>query len=282
MKILLTGAGGMLGHDLVEALSGHELVTTDVAGDYRRMDITDSEAVLDTIGEVRPDLVIHSAAYTDVDGCSANPDLAFKVNAAGTWNVAAACAEHGAAMVYVSTDFVFDGEKGSPYTEYDTPNPVSAYGASKYAGEVHVRTLVPRHYIVRTAWLYGLHGKSFPRTMVRVAREGKPLRVVADQVGSPTCTVDLAETIRRLIETPLYGTYHVTNSGSCSWHEFAVRTLALAGITGVEVQPIDSDEWPTPTKRPKYSVLRHYSLELQGRDDLRSWEEALADFTARL
>lgn len=273
----------MLGTDLQKALRGeHDLVLTDVVGDVRFLDITDTSAVMSAVGEARPDLVIHSAAYTDVDGCERDPDKAYLVNGLGTWNVATACREHDAALVYVSTDFVFDGKKGEPYTEYDGTNPLGHYGASKLAGEKHVRELCPRHYITRTAWLYGEHGKNFPYTIMNAAKTRKELKVVADQIGSPTFTADLAATIRDLIGSPLYGTYHVTNKGFCSWCDFAKEILRLAGINDVDVQPIKAEEWPSPTKRPKYSVLRRYSLELQGRDNLRSWQDALADFISRV
>lgn len=282
MKILITGAAGMLGADLRKAFDAHELISTDLAGDVRRLDITDTEQVVSTLDECRPDLVIHAAAYTDVDGCERDPDRAFRVNALGTWNVATACRLTDAAVVYISTDFVFDGEKGEPYTEYDPVNPISHYGASKLAGEQHVRALCPKHYVVRTAWLYGEHGKNFPISILNAAKSGKELKVVADQIGSPTFTADLAAAVRDIVQSPLYGTYHVTNKGSCSWYEFAKRILSLSGMNDIEVKPIKSDEWPTPTRRPKFSVLRHYALELQGKDDLRPWDAALDDFLASL
>ena len=273
----------MLGADLQKVLAPvGDLILTDVAGDVGFLDVTDTERVLAIVGENRPDVVIHAAAYTDVDGCERDPDRAFRVNALGTWNVAAACRQSGAALVYISTDFVFDGEKGEPYTEYDVPRPIGCYGASKLAGETHVRALCPRHYIVRTAWLYGEHGKNFPYAILNAAKTKKELSVVADQVGSPTFTFDLAAAIRDLIDNPLCGTYHITNKGACSWCDFARRILSLADIGDVEVKPIKSEEWPSPTRRPKYSVLRHYALELQGKDNLRSWEDALADFISRL
>ena len=273
----------MLGADLQEALSQkHQLVLTDITGDVIPLDITDEKQVTGTIAKHRPDLVIHAAAYTDVDGCERDPDKAFLVNAEGTHNVALACELSDAAMVYISTDFVFDGEKGAPYTEQDTPNPINQYGASKLAGEKYVQELCPRHFIVRTAWLYGIHGKSFPRTMINTARAGKPLSVIADQVGSPTFTADLAAAICELIKSPIYGTYHITNKGSCSWFEFAKKTLSFAGMNDVEIKPITSEEWPSPTKRPKYSVLSHHALEILGQDNMRTWEEALHDFVSRL
>lgn len=283
MKIFITGAAGMLGTDLQKALApDHELVLTDVMGDVKFLDITDTGQVLAEIDAAEPDLVIHSAAYTDVDGCERDPDRAYRVNALGTWNVAAACLVCDTAMLYISTDFVFDGEKGEPYTEYDAAHPLGHYGASKLAGESHVRALCPAHYIVRTAWLYGEHGKNFPLTILNAAKTHKELKVVADQIGSPTFTADLAGAIRDIITMPLYGTYHVTNKGSCSWYEFAKKVLELAGVTEVTVLPIKAEEWPTPTRRPKLSVLRHYALELQGRDNIRPWDEALKDFISRL
>ena len=283
MKVLVTGANGMLGTDLVEILSDRDqVIPTDVTGNALHLDITDTKECLDVILEHRPDIVVHCAAYTDVDGCERCPDKAFKLNALGTWNVAAACNLADAALVYVSTDFVFDGEKGEPYTEYDSPNPISRYGASKYAGEQHVRALCRRHYIARTAWLYGAHGKNFPLSIINAARQKKKLTVVADQTGSPTYTRDLAGAIKDIMTSPLYGTYHLTNSGSCTWYDFACETLSLAGIKDAEISAISTKDWPSPTKRPKYSVLRHYSLELQGRVDLRHWKDALADFMQRL
>ncbi len=283
MRILITGAAGMLGTDLQETLHAeHDLIPTDVMGDVRFLDVTDTQQVMTAVRDASPDAVVHAAAYTDVDGCEQDPDKAYRVNALGTWNVAAACAQVGCGLVYISTDFVFDGEKGEPYTEYDVPHPISHYGASKLAGEKHVLSLWPKHFVVRTAWLYGEHGKNFPLAILDAAKSRKQLKVVVDQIGSPTFTVDLADAIAKLIISPLYGTYHVTNQGSCSWYEFAKRILELVGINDVEVEPIKGDEWPSPTSRPKCSALRHYALELQAREDLRPWEDALADFISRL
>ena len=283
MKILITGAAGMLGADLREALAGeHELILTDVVGGFLYLDITDSDRVLDVIEECRPDLVIHAAAYTDVDGCERDPERAFRVNALGTRDVALGCSRGWSRMVYISTDFVFDGKKGAPYAEDDVPNPINHYGASKLHGEEHVQNLCDRYFIVRTAWLYGEHGKNFPLSILNAARSRKEMKVVADQIGSPTFTADLALAIRDLIGTSAYGVYHITNKGSCSWYDFAKRTLSLAGINDVEVKPIKSREWPSPTQRPKHSVLGHLALERLGKDNLRPWEEALADFVSRL
>ena len=273
----------MLGADLQEALSQkHQLVLTDITGDVIPLDITDEKQVTATIAKHRPDLVIHAAAYTDVDGCELDPEKAFLVNAEGTHNVALACELSDAALVYISTDFVFDGEKGEPYTEQDVPNPINHYGATKLAGENYVKEFCPRHFIIRTAWLYGIHGESFPRTIINAAKAGKPLSVITDQVGSPTFTADLASAIYEVIKGPNYGTYHITNRGLCSWYEFAKKTLSFAGMNDVEIKPITSEEWPSPTKRPKYSVLSHHALEILGQDNMRTWEEALHDFVSRL
>lgn len=280
MRVMVTGAWGMLGQDLVSLLKEEDVLRVDVAGDCLHMDITSLEQTRRVMAEYQPDVVLHLAAFTNVDGCQTDPEKAWKVNAAGTWNVASAACENDAAMVYISTDFVFDGTKDTPYDEFDTPNPISIYGRTKYAGERFVASLVRRHYIVRTAWLYGKHGRSFPGLMINMAREGKPLRVVGDQIGSPTYTVDLAKTLVRLIRTPLYGTYHVTNSGECSWYDFAAAALELAGLGGADLTRITSEEWPTPTRRPQYSVLEHRALGLAGLPEMRPWRDALTDFVA--
>jgi dTDP-4-dehydrorhamnose reductase len=274
MKVLVTGAAGMLGTDLCEALRpGHSVVPIDLPD----LDLTDTARTRDFVRRTAPDFVCHAAAWTDVDGCEREPDRAFRHNGLATWNVAAACAEAGCPLLYVSTDFVFDGETDRPYTEYDPPHPLGVYGASKLAGETHVRALVPRHLIARTAWLYGAHGQNFVRTILRLADEKEELPVVADQIGSPTYTRDLAAALVSLLDDPLWGAYHVTNSGACSWAEFAQEILRLAGKEA-RIRPLRSDEWPSPTRRPKMSVLRNYALELQGRPLLRPWREALRAF----
>jgi dTDP-4-dehydrorhamnose reductase len=279
MRILVTGACGMLGRLVVQALEGkHEVIATDVLPECERLDIVDTCSVFAAIEKHKPELVIHCAAMTDVDGCEREPDAAFRANALGTWNLACACAANDAAIAYVSTDYVFDGDKGEPYTEFDRPNPASAYGASKLAGEQAVIELCPKHYIVRTSWVFAPHGKNFAITMLRHSETKKELTVVGDQFGSPTYAKDLAGFLASLAGSPLYGIYHYTNSGSCSWHEFAKTIIEMAGRTDVNVVPIRTEDWPTPTRRPKFSVLRHYRLELLGRDNARSWQEATAEF----
>ena len=283
MRVLVTGACGMLGSMVRVKLEEkqHFVIPTDVLAGCEQMDITDTNSVFDTLNRFHPELVIHCAAMTNVDGCEREPDMAHKVNAVGTWNLACACASIDCAIAYVSTDYVFDGEKGSPYTEFDNTNPVSAYGASKLAGEMAVRELCKKHYVVRTSWLFAPHGKNFALTILNAAATNKePKKVIADQFGSPTYAKDLAEFLASLAGSPLHGVYHYTNAGSCSWYEFAKNIIETAGITDVEIVPIKSDEWPTPTRRPKYSVLRHYKMELLGRDSARPWQDAVAEFVS--
>ena len=290
MRVLITGAAGMFGTDArrLFAEHGHEVIATDVGpaatGEIRMLDITDSAAVRAMAAEVKPELILHPAAYTNVDGCERDPDTAYKVNALGTWNVASAAEEANAALVAISTDFVFDGTKGTPYTEFDAPNPLSHYGASKLAGENLARGACRKTYIVRTSWLYGVHGKNFPYTIINLAKSKPELPIVGDQIGTPMYTIDLVETILGLIATPLYGVYHVSNRGETSWADFAREVVRQSGVGNVPVRDITSDEYATmfgsPTRRPAYSVMRHYALELQGRDTLRPWQDALTDFLA--
>lgn len=278
MRVLVTGARGMLGTDLCARLRDEHKV---IAWDLPEYDVTNLSQALAELTKLKPDVVVHCAANTNVDGCERDPQQAYLVNALGTWNIAAACAESDTALAYLSTDFVFDGEKGEPYDEFDIPNPISVYGRSKYAGELLVRQLLNRHYIVRSSWLFGMNGNNFVRAILRKAEEGGPIPVVADQVGCPTYTVDLAEKIAGIIESPQYGTYHVTNAGSCSWAEFAEEIIRQAGLD-TPIVPIPAADWESPTRRPKDSRLRHLALELQGRDNLRSWQEALAEFLGEL
>jgi dTDP-4-dehydrorhamnose reductase len=275
MRIVITGAAGQLGRDLLAELKPRH----DCDGLTRsEADVTDYASLSRHMAAHAPDLIIHAAAYTDVDGCERDPDHAYRVNAVGAWNAAAAHA-CGAAVAVLSTDFVFDGTKGEPYTEFDPTNPISHYGASKRAGEQAALCANPRTYVIRTQWLYGLHGRNFPYAILRAASRGE-VRVVADQVGTPTYTVDLARLVGRIIETPRYGIYHATNAGSCTWYEFAAELYRLAGMDPAILRPISSAEWPSPTRRPAYSVLRNYALELMGLDAARPWQEAAQVFVA--
>lgn len=277
MKILITGAGGMLGRALGETLSlEHDIVALARAD----LDFTDLGATLAALARAKPRVVIHAGAVTDVDGCERDPDGAWRVNALGSRNVAVACQEAGAACCYISTDYVFDGEKPDPYTEFDAPNPLSCYGASKLAGERYVQTLMPRHWIVRSSWLFGPGGKNFVKTILAKARAGEGLRVVDDQVGSPTYTHDLARAISRLISGPYYGIWHLTNSGSCSWYRFAAAILENAGLKGTRLEPISSKDLGRPAPRPRNSILRNYCWDLLMWPRPQSWTDALPEYLA--
>jgi len=285
MRILVTGARGMLGADLCEILAaaGHTPLPTDVrAGDgVYPLDITDSAAVNALFGELRPDVVIHCAAYTNVDQAEREPDPAYRVNALGSWVIGAACGERDIPVAAISTDFVFDGTKAGAYVEFDSPNPLGAYGASKLAGEQCIRQTARRHWIVRTSWLYGVHGKCFPDTILRAAETRPELKVIADQRGTPTFTRDLGAALLQIIQSPLYGIYHVANTGATTWYEFARRALELAGNNTTKVLPLTAAEWPSPTRRPANSALRPFAMELQGMELPRRWEEALEEYVRR-
>jgi dTDP-4-dehydrorhamnose reductase len=253
MKILVCGAGGMLGRDLVKACAaaGHE-VTALARPD---VDVTDPEAVRSAIAHAGPDAVINCAAWTDVDGAEQHEEIARRVNGEGAGNVAAAAASAGASVLYVSSDYVFDGTKREPYVESDPTNPLSAYGRSKLAGEQATAEANPRHLIVRSSWLFGSHGGNFVATMLRLGAERDELRVVDDQVGCPTWTGHLAEGLAALATGDAYGIHHLAGAGDCSWCAFAREIFRHAGVD-CEVQPITTDEYPLPATRPAYSVLR--------------------------
>lgn len=252
------------------------------------MDITEPRSVREIIAQVLPDTVILCAAYTDVDGCERNPEEAYRVNAFGAGNVASVCGEVGANLLFISTDYVFEGTKHGGYTEWDTPLPLSVYGASKLAGEQWVREVCPRHWIVRTAWLFGTGGRCFPRTVLNMARDGKSLRVVDDQIGSPTFTWDLAGVLLEMVQRSVpYGTYHVVNRGSATWYEVARAVLETAQARGlihqsVSISPISSGGWLSPTRRPAVSVLKMERLRWAGVSLPRHWKEALQDYIQRL
>jgi dTDP-4-dehydrorhamnose reductase len=274
MKVLIIGAEGMLGHDL-EAVLGveNDISTTTIY----TLDITDLEKTVDTVGDINPDLVVHAAAFTDVDGSEERADLAYQVNVLGTRNVAVACQKTDSALVYISTDYVFDGTKGTPYQEYDHTNPLGVYGHTKYLGEVQVRDLLDQFYITRTSWLYGYHGPNFVATMLNLAEKMDSIKVVSDQIGSPTYTVDLAEAINQLIKTPAYGIYHLTNSDHCSWYQYAQLIFQRRELE-VELVPVTTEEFGSPAPRPKYSVLDNYQWRMQGFTPLRSYQDALQDY----
>lgn len=279
MKVLITGAAGQLGQDLQRsfAAAGDEVV----ACARPDLDITDRAAVRDAITQARPDLVVHAAAYTLVDLCETEPELAWTVNATASWWVARACAEAGAAMVYLSSDYVFDGTHGRPYTEFDRVNPLSMYGRSKEAGEQKVRQVLAEHYIVRTSWVHGATGANFARTMLRLGRERGAVSVVDDQTGSPTFTADLAPQIRRLATSGAPGTYHITGSGHCTWFELARAIFDIAGI-GVDLTPTDTASFGAPAPRPAFSVLDNLMARQIGLPDMPAWQDSLAQLIAEM
>jgi dTDP-4-dehydrorhamnose reductase len=274
MKILITGGQGQLGIELKNLLEDENEV---YAWDIDQLDITQGKETIEKVVDLNPDIIIHSAAYTDVDGCEENVDLAYQVNAYGTRNIAVACQKCDAKMVYVSTDFIFDGKKDEHYIEFDQTNPINVYGKSKLAGEKFVKNLVDKFFIVRTAWLYGENSGNFVKTMLELAEERDLLTVVNDQVGSPTYVKDLAEVIRKLINTDLYGTYHASNTGECSWYQFAKKIFKYTN-TQIEVEPVTSEEFARPATRPTYSVMNNYSLEQNLGYKMKNWKDALKDY----
>lgn len=281
MKVLVTGASGQLGQDVVSVFQaqGH-----DVLGyDREQLDITDLEQAVKIVGQYQPDVVIHCAAYTAVDAAESDVDGAYQVNAAGTRNMALAAEKAGAKLVYISTDYVFDGTAEQPYHEYDNTNPQSIYGKSKRAGEVLTQTLSSRYFIVRTSWVYGLHGNNFVKTMLKLGQEKPHLQVVNDQKGSPTYTVDLARFLVELLQTEKYGVYHASNSGSCTWYEFTQAIFQdavelLDAKIKATLEPCSTEQFPRPAARPRNSVMEHIAIRTNELHDLRDWREALRDF----
>jgi dTDP-4-dehydrorhamnose reductase len=272
VRILITGAGGQLGRDLQEVFAAEKVDPFDHAA----LDIGDRNAVLETVGRVSPEWVINAAAFNDVDGAEGNPSAALRVNGNGAGYLAEAANAVGAAILHVSTDYVFDGRKGSPYLESDTPNPLSVYGRSKYAGEQRVLAANANSMVLRTAWLYGRHGKNFVKSIRAAAEKGGPLRVVSDQTGSPTSTADLAAAIAGLLHTPIRGILHAVNAGSCSRYEFARAIVPPS----VQVIPINSAEAARPAPRPMNATLGSERWALTKLAPLRSWQEALKAFLA--
>ena len=272
MRILITGANGQLGLALQRTLTGHTLTPVDLPA----VDVTDRASLAAIFAAATPELVIHCAAYTDVDGCARNPELAHRVNAFGTQNVALACRAAGAALVHISTNEVFAGDEPGGYEEWLPPAPRNPYGRSKAAAEAHVRALLSRAYIVRTAWLYAPGGRNFIHAILRRARETSTVRVVTDEVGNPTYAADLAAAIAQLITTGQYGTYHFVNSGACSRWAFANEILRLAGVAAANV-PILSSAYPRASTPPPFAALHNRAGAALG-ITLRPWPEALADY----
>jgi len=277
MRVLITGGRGQLGRELQRALRLQRERPEFLALDLPELDVTDADAVERAIGQAKPDLVIHAAALTDTSLCEEDEALAMRVNAQGTLHVAEACRRIDAAMVYVSTNEVFDGARREPYGESDEPRPVNAYGRSKLEGERLVRGTLPRCYVVRTAWLYAEGGNNFAAKVLRLAEGRRELSMVTDEVATPTWARDLALAIIRLAAQPAYGTYHLTNAGYCSRYEWAAEVLRLAGRADVALRPITSVEYSGGVPKPPFSALRNEAAARLG-ITLRPWEEALGEY----
>jgi dTDP-4-dehydrorhamnose reductase len=276
MRVVITGHNGQLGRQLVAAFNGHELLPLDLPAD----DITDPRVIARVVA-FRPGVIVHAAAFTDVDGAEKDPDLAYRVNAFGTQNMALAAKASDAALLSVSTNEVFDGSQREPYREWDPTNPVSTYARTKGAAERIVQALAPRFYIVRIAWLFGPGGNNFITKILTGAEKYGELRVASDEFGNPTYAPDLAEAIARLVQTNHYGIYHLTNAGFCSRYEFAREILRLAGMAEIPVTPILTSDWPRPSKPPLHSVLVNTAAAALG-ITLRPWQEALAEYIPAL
>ncbi len=272
MRVFITGGQGQLGRALQAALADHKVS----APGHAELDVTDVGKVQEAVRGFGPEVVIHIAAWTDTAGCEADPARALQVNGEGTRIVAEACARAAAAMLYVSTNEVFDGEKAEPYHEEDEPNPINAYGRSKLEGERYVQSLLERYYVVRTSWLYGPGRVSFPEKIVQAAREQGRLRLVTDELASPTWTVDLAGAMAHVIQKPAWGVYHLSNSGYCSRMEWAAEILRLSGLEGVPVEPTTQREFGAPYRKAAFSTLANVHGARLG-IELRPWQEALAE-----
>ncbi|MGH7146393.1 MAG: dTDP-4-dehydrorhamnose reductase [Nitrospiraceae bacterium] len=271
MRILITGASGQLGCELKEVFKAEQLMLADMP----EFDVTKA-GVEERVAAARPDVIIHAAAYTDVDGAEQDPERTMALNADGTERVAKAAAKTGARFVYLSTDYVFDGRKSTPYLETDEPNPLNAYGRSKLEGERRALMSCPNTLVVRTAWLYGAHGKNFVKTIMKLALEQQELRIVADQRGCPTYARDLALVIKQMLRTDLKGIVHAVGAGDCTWYEFACEIVSLMG-SPARVHPITTAESKRKARRPSYAVLANTVLAKNG-IDLPNWKDALGRF----
>ena len=279
MKILITGAAGRLGSRLVAQLQDKHLVLgADIVGEVsHELDIADYEACRRLVTDTSPDIVLHPAAWTDVNGCAQNPRKALRINGLGTGNLAAVTAQSDIPILYVSSNEVFDGALDRAYNEYDYPNPGNAYGYSKWYGERAIAQVNPRHYIVRSAWLFAHGGRNFIHAILGAARDGKPLRVVTNEVANPTYTDDLATAIARLIETERFGIYHLVNEGAVSRWQFARHVLDLSGYSETPIERISRHEWPRPSLPPEYTPLANNAGASIG-IRLRPWEDSVRAF----
>jgi dTDP-4-dehydrorhamnose reductase len=275
--VVVTGAAGMLGQAVLSEWPAEDRI---VPMSRAEADLARTTAI-DWIVEAAPAVIVHCAAWTDVDGCEGDVDRAFRDNGLATRNVALAAQRLGASLVYVSTDYVFDGSKQGPYREYDAPGPLGVYGRSKRWGEEVVQALVPQHAIVRTSWLFGPGGRNFVRTMAQAMTTRDSVRVVDDQRGSPTFTLDLARALVRLVDTGLLGTVHVSNSGHCTWFGLAQHVATRLGLS-CRVEPCTTAEFPRPAPRPRNSVLDAWAWMASGQEALRPWQEAVDDYLEEL
>lgn len=275
MKVLVTGVRGQLGYDVVNELKkrNHEAVGVDI----NEMDITDSDSVERVITKEKPDAVIHCAAYTAVDAAEENKELCLRVNAEGTENIAKACKKIDAKMIYISTDYVFDGEGERPWEPEDERAPLNVYGLSKYEGELAVEKYLEKYFIVRIAWVFGVNGNNFIKTMLKLGKTKDEISVVNDQIGSPTYTYDLARLLVDMAESNKYGKYHATNEGLCTWYEFACEIFKQANIE-VKVKPVTSDMFPSKAKRPHNSRMEKIKLDENGFTRLPDWKDALSRY----
>ncbi|NYT08857.1 MAG: dTDP-4-dehydrorhamnose reductase [Methanosarcinales archaeon] len=271
MRVLVLGSGGQLGSELCRVMEEHDLIPTK----HSEVDVSRLPSLVEFSKQVRPEVVINATGYTDVDGCEANRERAFLVNAIGARNPAIAAREAGAELIHISTDYVFDGRKEEPYVECDMAMPLSNYGWSKLMGERMAMEQNPRTFILRIAWLYSLAGRNFVKTILALARDRDELCIVNDQRGTPTFAGDVAMQIKLLMGTESYGLYHCTSQGSCTWCDFAREILRLAKIP-VRVKPVTSAEYPRPARRPAYSVLDNLMLRVQGLDIMPPWQDSLA------
>lgn len=280
-KMLVTGAGGMVGSYVPGVFGDYDLTLTDCVDGCSRLDVRDPRAVMDAVSASRPDVVLHLAAATDVDRCEQDPDWAFHTNAIGTQNVALACQRHDALLVYISTAGVFWGDKLEPYTEFDAPKPANTYGEAKLAGERIVETLLRRYYIVRAGWMVGggERDKKFVGKIARLLVDGpRPLRVVHDKVGTPTYAKDLLAGIHSLVQTGFFGLYHMANTGCCSRYDVALEIRDALGLENVAIEPVSSAHFPLPAPRARSEAMRNLKLDLLGLNAMRPWQEAVRGY----
>lgn len=275
MKVLVTGVKGQLGYDVVKDLEkrGHQPIGVD----RDEMDLMDNEAIRTFIMNLKPEAIIHCAAYTAVDKAEEEVETCYQINAESVKVISECAKELDVKLIYISTDYVFDGTKEGEYVETDLPNPINVYGASKLKGEQYVQTLLEKYYIVRISWVFGVNGNNFIKTMRRLGSERDELNIINDQVGSPTYTADLAPLLVDMMETDKYGIYHVTNEETCSWYEFANEIFKQSRIE-VKTNPITTDQYPTAAKRPMNSRMSKAKLKANGFNLLPTWQQALAHY----